>query len=123
MTPAQIMDGSRDQFLVRAGFPANKNGGIGRSPLFHLAQHATQRFALADDLLELQFAANFILEVEFFQREFVFEVGNLTKGARIFDCDRDLARDLRQKNEVVRTERIFAVRTERKDANDSAAAL
>jgi hypothetical protein len=42
-----------------------------------LFEDLPQRFARSDDLFEIQFAADFIFEVELFLRQFLFQFGNL----------------------------------------------
>ena len=49
------MNGARDQFLARAGFPEDEDVGVGRGHHFRLPQHALQRGARAHHLLEFLF--------------------------------------------------------------------
>ena len=49
----QAMNGACDQFLARAGFTQNQNGGIRRSHQFHLPENSLQRSAVADDLFKV----------------------------------------------------------------------
>ena len=85
---------ARDQFLAGAGFAVDQHRGIGGRDGLHLLQHAAQRLALADDLFELQLAADFVFEVQLLLRELVLQVGNFAERQRVFDGDRHLARDL-----------------------------
>ena len=90
------MHGARDQFLAGAGFAVDQHGGIGGRHGLHLLQHAAQRLALADDLFELQLAADFVFEIQLLLRELVLQVGDFAERQRVFDGDRHLARDLRR---------------------------
>ena len=61
---AQLMDGARDQLLAGAGLARDEHGRIGRRDGLDLLQHAPQRGAAADDVLEQLVAADLVLEVE-----------------------------------------------------------
>src|SRR5262245_19849424 len=78
-TLAQIMNRARNDLLACAGFALDENSRIGRRDSLHLLQDAFQRDALADDLLEAIFRADFVFEIEFFIRELVLEFDDLLK--------------------------------------------
>ncbi len=118
---AEIVEGAGDQFLARAGFAIDEDGGIGGSDRLHFAQDAAQGFALADDLFEIQFAADFVLEIQLFARQLIFEVGDLAEGQRIFDGNRDLAGDLSQERKIGWSEDVLAEAAQGQDANGLAA--
>jgi hypothetical protein len=46
---AELMDGAREAFLARAGFPLEKDGGVRRGHNLHLPQHVLQGRAFADN--------------------------------------------------------------------------
>jgi hypothetical protein len=70
---------AREQFLARAGFAEEQHGRVGRGDRSDLVQDLLQRFALADDLLELLAATDFFLQVDVFARQLLFEGGNLVE--------------------------------------------
>ena len=71
-TRAQIVNGSRDQFLAGAGFAGDRERrSAGRSHDFDLRECALQRLAVTDHFFKIEFTANFFLEIELFFGELV----------------------------------------------------
>ena len=91
------MNGARDQFLSRASFAQNQHGGAGRRGQFHLRKRAAKGRAIANDFLEIEFAANFFFEVKFLDRQLVFQRIDFLERQRIFQRDGNLCRDLLEK--------------------------
>ena len=102
---AQIMDRPRDQFLTGSGLTIDQYGGIGRRHGLDLLQQTPQGRASTDNLLEVQFAADFIFQVDFFLRQPVFQLCDLTIGKRVLYRDRHLVADQTQKLQVPRRKR------------------
>ena len=92
---AEIVDRPGYQFLARTGLAVNQDRGAGRSYRFDLAQNTAQYGAVADDLLKIHFAAEFIFQIELFLGELVLEFRDLAIGKGVVDGDRDLPGDLR----------------------------
>src|SRR5207244_1086094 len=90
---AQIVDGARDQFLPGSGLAIDQYGRIGRRHGLDLLQQTPQGGASADNLLEVQLAADFIFQVNFFLRQPVLQLGDLTIGERVLYCDGHLVAD------------------------------
>src|ERR1700691_45966 len=94
LTLAEIMDSPGYQLLARAGLPMNQYRGPRRGYCLDLAQDTPQHRAVADDLLKIHFAADFIFEIELFLGEFVLEFRDLTIGEGVVDGDRHLPGNL-----------------------------
>ncbi len=105
---AEIVEGAGDQLLARAGLAVDDDGGIGGSDRLHFAQDAAQGFALADDLFEIPFAADFVLEIQLLARQLVLEIGDLAEGHGIFDGHSYLAGDLSQERQIGWGEDVLA---------------
>ena len=80
----------------------------GGSDGLDLLQHAPQRGALADDLLEVVLRADFFFQVELFLGQSLLEFGDLAIGLRIFHGNRDLVGDLAQQLDLFRSKGILA---------------
>src|ERR1700674_5702999 len=59
---AHVVKRTSDEFLARARFTKNEDGGIGGGDGFDLIQDAAERGALPDDLPEVVFGADFFLQ-------------------------------------------------------------
>ena len=110
------MHRARNQLLACARLSVDQHRRIGRRHGLHLVQNAPQCLALADDLFELQLAANLVFQVQLFERELVLQVGNFSERHGVFHRNGYLVRHLREKRKVVRRKRIFPVRAERQHA-------
>ena len=104
----EVVDGTRKKLLARAGFAEKQNRGPGGSRKLHLAERALQCGAFADNLLEVEFAANFFFEVKLFDGQLVFQRVDFFEGERVFDGDSDLRADRLQQFHVGRSESIDA---------------
>jgi len=71
-----------------------------------LSQGALQRGALADDFFEIEFAANFFLEIKFFLGQLVLQGVNFFERERILHGDGNLRADLLEQLEIVRSEGV-----------------
>src|SRR5215470_7978898 len=100
----QIVNRARDQLLPGASLSVNQNGGIGGRDRLDLLQDPAQRLAPADDLLEFQLASDFVFEIQLLLSQLILQVRDFAKDPCIFDGNRDLAGDLREKREFVRAE-------------------
>src|SRR5262249_29439739 len=87
---AEVVQGAGDEFLARARFAADQHGGVGGGDGLDLFQDATQRGALADDLLEVPFRADLFFQVRLFVVQFLHEFldtvhGHGAAGAEVGD--------------------------------------
>ena len=105
---AQVMDRAGDQLFACAGLSLNQDGRVGWCDDLDLVEHLPERGALADDLFEVVFGANFILEVQLFLVQLFLQLGDLTICESVLDGNRDLLRDLRQQLDLVSGERLFS---------------
>ena len=87
------MNGARDKLFAGAGFAEDQHGGVAGGSELHLRQSAFDGRTLADDFLEIEFAANFFLEIKFFDGEFVFERVDFLKSECVFNGNGNLGRD------------------------------
>jgi len=90
---AQFVNGSRNQLFARAGFTADQDGRVGRCDRSDFFQYVAKRLALADDVGEIVFRADFIFKIGFLLREFVLQSFDLLKRQCIFNSNGDLVRD------------------------------
>ena len=97
---AEIMDCTRDQFFPCPGCTIDKHGGVRRCDNFDLHEHPPQRHALPYDFPEVQFTADFILQIKFFLRELVLERLNLAVGKRVLHGQRYLVGHLPQELDI-----------------------
>ncbi len=82
---------ARDQFFARARFSVDGHRRACWRDAFHVLENFAQRCAVSDDLCEIHFRADFILQIELFLGELLFEFGNLAVRQRVFNCDRYLS--------------------------------
>jgi len=90
----EIVDGAGDELFAGAGFTEDENSRAGGSREFDLRKGAAQERAVADNLLEIKFGANFFLEIEFFDGELVLEAIDFLEGQGVLEGDGDLSGDL-----------------------------
>ena len=107
-SPAQVVDGARDEFLAGARLALDQHGGIGGGHGLHLAEDALERRAFADDLLEVVLGADFLFEVELLLRQLVLELGDLLIGQSVLDGDGDLVGDQSEQVHVLLRKCPFA---------------
>src|SRR5260370_15158931 len=79
------MNGTRNQFFSRARLPVNQHCRIRRRYGSHSFEYSAQRSTISDDLRKIHFRADFILQIEFFLRELLFQFTNLSVGKCILD--------------------------------------
>ena len=103
---AQLVDRARHELLARSGFAGDEHRGIGRRHRLDFAQHAGERAASPDDLLELVLAADLVLEVQLLARQLRVQLLDALVRKRIAKGDRDLTGHARQQRELPRRERI-----------------
>ena len=116
---AQIVDGSGDELLARAGFPLDEHGRVGGRDDLHLGEDVLQWTAGADDLLEVVLAANFVLEIQLLLVELFLELGDLTVGETILDGNRDLLCNLVEQLDLVPAERVLPEPSDIERAHDA----
>ena len=87
----QIMNRASDQFLSRAGFPLDENGGVGQGHGFDLLQDGAQQWAFAHNFLEVHLRANFVFQVEFLLRQLVLQFRDFPEREGVFHRDSDLS--------------------------------
>src|SRR4030095_16920315 len=97
---AQIVDGAGNQFLAGAGLTENENRRIRRRHRLYLFQDFFQGRTFTDDLFEVVFGANLILQVKFLLAEFIRVVHNLPIGERILYGDRYLIGDVMKQSRI-----------------------
>ncbi len=61
---ARPLDGAGEELLARAGLAENQYGGVRRRYLLNIAQHAAERRASAEDLVEAPKLDQLLPEVE-----------------------------------------------------------
>ena len=88
------MNGTRKKFFARPCLAINHDGRIGLRNGFDCLQHAPERAAAADDLLEIVFRLNRFFEIKLFFFESVFERVNLAERKSILYSDGDMLSDL-----------------------------
>ncbi len=76
----EIVNGAGDEFFAGAGFAEDEDGGGCRRDKLDLGESALERGAVSDDLLKIEFAANFFFEIKLFYGELVFEGVNFLEG-------------------------------------------
>jgi hypothetical protein len=59
-----LVDGAGEEFLARAGFPLQQDGGVGERHDLHLPQHLFEGRALADNLVTMVRALEPIFDTE-----------------------------------------------------------
>src|SRR5262249_36979602 len=109
VTRTQIVDSAGNQFLAGSGFAVDENGGIRRGYGLDLGQDASQRRALADDLLEIALITNFthlVLDIDTLLGELLFKLTDLLIGQCILHRDANLIRNLREEVNFVLGEQI-----------------
>src|SRR5260370_24889357 len=106
---AKVMNGACNQFLTGTGVSIDEHGRVSRSDRLHLLQHAPQGSTFSDDLCEIHFATDFILKIELFLRELVFQLSNLPISKCILHGNGNLISDLGQKLDIVAGERIVLI--------------
>src|SRR5229473_4960624 len=114
---AQIMNGTRDQFLSRACLPVNQHRRIRRRNGSHVFEDFAQRSAISDDLGKIHFRADFIFQIQLFFGELLFKLPNLAVGKRILDGESNLVRNLAEETDISLTERIVSEPAEHQGAN------
>ena len=60
-----------EELFAGAGLAQNRNSRVERRDLFRLMEHASERFAPADDLAEVAGDANLLLQVDVFVVELI----------------------------------------------------
>jgi hypothetical protein len=92
---AEIMDCPGYEFFAGTGLSIDEYRRPRRGYRFDLAENLPQHRAVADNLLKIHFAADFIFEIELFLGEFVLKFRDLTIGEGVVDGDRHLPGNLR----------------------------
>ena len=72
----------------------DEHSRVCRSDRFNLLQNTAHDSTLSDDLRKIHFATDFVLEIELFLRELLFQHSNLPKGKRILHGNSNLICDL-----------------------------
>src|SRR2546425_2133685 len=103
---AEIVDGAGEKLLASAGFAEEQDSGAGGGGELNLREGALERGTLADNFLEIEFAADFLFEVELFFGELVFQGLDFLEGQRVFNGDGDLRGDGLKQFDVLLGERI-----------------
>src|SRR5229473_2440489 len=68
------MDGSRNQFLARAGLAGDENAGVGRSDLGNARKHRLQGRRSSHDLLEHRYPSDFFAQRDVLVLESLFSL-------------------------------------------------
>ena len=95
LTITRGVNGVRDELFACSCLPQHQDAGIGRRDRRHLAQNMFQRLAFADDLAEMQRAADLLFEIDVLAVQAILERGDLVERERVLERDRDLRGDLR----------------------------
>ena len=104
---AEMMNGAGDQFFSRAGFALNQYRRIGRRDGLELIENFFQRRTVADNLFEVVFAADLILQIELLFAQFVRPFDDLAKREGVFHGDGDLIGDMLQQLGVLLRKYFF----------------
>ena len=104
---AEMMNRAGDQFFSRAGFTLNQYRRIGRRDGLELIENFFQRRTVADNLFEVVFAADLILQIELLLAQFVGPFDDLAKGEGVFHGDGDLIGDMLQQLGVLLGKYLF----------------
>src|SRR5437879_8602104 len=96
MAPAEVMNGTRDEFLASPGFAQDQNRGVGRSDRFNVLEDSFEGGALADNFLKIVFRADFIFEIELLRVQLILEFSDLLVRQRILHRNGELTGDLIQ---------------------------
>ena len=99
--PAEMMNRASDQFLARAGFALDQDRRIGRRHGLKLIENSFQRRTFADDLFEVVFGADLVLQIELLFAQLVGPLDDLAKRQRVFHGDGDLIGDMLQQPRVL----------------------
>src|SRR5262249_31772528 len=89
-TRTQVVQGSRDQFFSGSGLTANQDGCIGRRYRLNFLEHPFERFAVADDLIEVVFRPNLFFEIKLFLRKLVSQIDDLSETEGVLNRNRNL---------------------------------
>ena len=81
------MDGTGDQFLARSGFAQNQHGRTRGGHRFGLKKHIFQFGTVPDNLLKMQFGADFIFKIKLLFRQSILERTNFAVGSRVVERD------------------------------------
>ena len=88
------MDCAGDQFLTSSGLAKDEHRRIAAGYGSCLRQRIFERRTLTNDLLEVEFSADLIFQIEFLLREFVLELGNFAIRTRILQDNGQMCGDL-----------------------------
>src|ERR1700761_6149967 len=116
------MYSSCDEFFDAAGLAVDQHGAVGGRDGFDRRKKVSKYGTVADNFLEVEFVANLVFEVELFLGELFGQLGNLLIGQGVIDGDGDLAGDLNEEFNFMRSERVFSQACNGKDAERAAAA-
>src|ERR1700744_5984204 len=111
-----------DEFFAAAGLAVDQHGAVGGRYGFDLRKNVSKYGTVSDDFLEVEFVANLVFEVELFLGELFGQLRDFLIGQGIVDRDGDLAGDLNEELNFVRSERVFSQARDGKDAERAAAA-
>ena len=101
------MDGAGNQLLARAGFAKNQGGGTAGSHGLGLREYLLEGWTVTNDFLEIKLRADLIFEIQFFLRQLVLELLNLTVRPRVIKRHRYLSRHLLQNADIDPVKSIF----------------
>src|ERR1700681_2194226 len=85
----------------------DEHSRVCRSDRFNLLQNTAHDSTLSDDLRKIHFATDFVLEIELFLRELLFQHSNLPKGKRILHGNSNLICDLGRRPWYGGPQRLF----------------
>src|SRR5205823_5567593 len=77
MAPAEVVNGTSDEFLARPGFAQDQDRGVGRGDRFNVLEDPFEGGALTDNFLKIVFGADFIFEIELLRVQLILELGDL----------------------------------------------
>src|ERR1700722_1238604 len=95
------MDGSCDQLFPSSRLPVDKNRRVGGGNLFNLSERGQEHGAIANDLLEVVLAADFLLQVNVLFLQLGLEAANFLVGLHILNRQYDLVRHFLQEHGVL----------------------
>src|SRR5580658_2541168 len=100
------MHGARDELFATSGLALDQYRGIGWRHSFDLLENLSKYATVANDLLEVKLVADFVFEVKLFLFEFLSQLGDLLVREGIVNRDGNLAGDLNEELNFVRSKRV-----------------
>src|SRR5580704_3057849 len=119
MARSESVDRAGNQFLTRPRLALNQNRGLGGGHRLDMPQDVAQAEAIAQNVLEVVFGADFVAKVKAFFRQPLLGLAEFAEFERIFERNRDLTGDLLQKINILLRKCILAAIEQMQDSQRS----